>query len=249
MEIEENKDLKGFEPISSDQMYQIENKGESEYSMNKILMMENAGSRIADFLVCEFGDKILDKDIVAVCGKGNNGGDALVAMRHLSGYILSKGISDKRFSLSVNLLCRPNELKTSEVISNWTTTKKIRSINVLTLESNTLAEIQEKIRKADIILDAIFGTGIKGNIDEPYSSIIDCINNRKNNAYILSVDIPSGLNPDTGEIKDNTISADATVTFHRLKHGHVKGASRAGKIVVKKIGIPFETEEGVVNHC
>lgn len=249
MEIEENKDLRGFEPISSDQMYQIENKGESEYSMNKILMMENAGSRIADFLVCEFGDKILDKDIVAVCGKGNNGGDALVAMRHLSGYILSKGISDKRFSLSVNLLCRPNELKTSEVISNWTITKKIRSINVLTLESNTLAEIQEKIRKADIILDGIFGTGIKGNINEPYSSIIDCINSRKNNAYILAVDIPSGLNPDTGEIKDNIISADATVTFHRLKHGHVKGASMVGKIVVKKIGIPFETEEGVVNHC
>ena len=249
MEIEENKDLRGFEPISSDQMYQIENKGESEYSMNKILMMENAGSRIADFLVCEFGDKILDKDIVAVCGKGNNGGDALVAMRHLSGYILSKGKSDKRFSLSVNLLCRPNELKTSEVISNWTITKKIRSINVLTLESNTLTEIQEKIRKADIILDGIFGTGIKGNINEPYSSIIDCINSRKNNAYILAVDIPSGLNPDTGEIKDNIISADATVTFHRLKHGHVKGASMVGNIVVKKIGIPFETEEGVVNHC
>ncbi len=250
MKIEDSiKNIRGFEPISSNQMYQIENKGESEYYMNKILMMENAGSRIADFLLCEFGDKILDKKIVAVCGKGNNGGDALVAMRHLSGYILSKCLPDKRSSLSVNLLCRPNELKTAEAVSNWKITGKINSITTLTLESNTLAEIEENIKKADIILDGIFGTGIKGVISEPFCSIINCINNRKNNAYILSVDIPSGLNPDTGEIKVSTISADATVTFHRLKHGHIKGASVVGKIVVNKIGIPFETEEGVVKHC
>ena len=79
---------KGYEPISSSQMYEIENNGESIYSMKKTLMMENAGSRIADFLIDEFKENILDNSIVAVCGKGNNGGDAMVAIRHLSGYIL-----------------------------------------------------------------------------------------------------------------------------------------------------------------
>ena len=247
MEIKENfKNIRGFEPISSNQMYQIENIGEAEYFMKKVLMMENAGSRIADFLLSEFGEKIIDKCIVAVCGRGNNGGDALVAMRHLSGYILSTNLSEKPPVFSVILLSKPNELKTSEAISNWKIIEKISSISTLTLESSTLEEMEEEIKKSDIILDGIFGTGIKGDINEPHSSIINLINSRKNNVYVLSVDIPSGLNPDTGEIKEMTVSADATITFHRPKHGHINAASVVGKLVVKKIGIPYETENGVV---
>lgn len=249
METKENLDsIKGFEPISSDQMYQIENNGENEFSMKKILMMENAGSRIADFVISEFGDTILNKSIIAVCGKGNNGGDALVAMRHLSGYILAKNLSEKPPQLAVILLCSPNDLKTSEAISNWKIIEKIDSIKTYTMKSCTLEDIKERIKTSDIILDGIFGTGIKGNINEPYSSIISFINTRKGNSYVLSVDIPSGLNPDTGEIKDKTIIADTTITFHRPKHGHFNnGASVIGKLIVKKIGIPFETERGVVN--
>jgi NAD(P)H-hydrate epimerase len=240
------KSVSGFEPISSDQMYQIENIGEREYSMKKILMMENAGSRIADFLISEFGDEIMNKSIVAVCGKGNNGGDAVVAMRHLSGYILSKIAPEKSPLLSVVLLCSPNDLKTSEAHSNWSIIEKIRSVSTLTLESSTIEEVKNRIKDSDIILDGIFGTGIKGEINEPYSSIIDFINSRKGNSYILSVDIPSGLNPDTGEIKDKTIIADTTLTFHRPKHGQMNSPSVVGKLIVKKIGIPYETERGVV---
>ena len=242
------KSVNGFEPISSDQMYQIENIGEREYSMKKILMMENAGSGIADLLISEFGDDLLNKSIVAVCGKGNNGGDALVAMRHLSGYILSKNLSKKPPHLAVILLCDPNDLKTSEAVSNWKIIEKIDSVKKYTLKSFTLEETKERIKNSDIILDGIFGTGIKGNIDEPYSSTIDLINTRKSKSYILSVDIPSGLNPDSGEIKDKTINADMTITFHRPKHGHFNGASVVGKLIVKKIGIPFETERGVVKY-
>jgi len=249
METEENfKSIRGFEPISSDQMYQIENIGESEFSMKKILMMENAGSRIADLLVSEFGNEIINKSIIAVCGKGNNGGDALVAMRHLSGYILSKNLSETIPKLTVVLLCNPIDLKTSEAISNWNIIRKINSVNTYTLESSSLDEIKERIKKSDIILDGIFGTGIKGEINEPYSSIIQFINTRKNNSYILAVDIPSGLNPDTGEIKDKAIIANTTLTFHRPKHGHLNGASAVGKLIVKKIGIPYETEKGVVKN-
>jgi NAD(P)H-hydrate epimerase len=229
-------------------MYKIENIGEAEYFMKKILMMENAGSRIADFLLSEFGDQIINKSIVAICGSGNNGGDALVAMRHLSGYILSTNLSEKPPRLSVILLSKPNELKTSEAISNWKIIEKISSVSTLTLESKTLEEMEEEIKKANIIIDGIFGTGIKGNINEPHYSIINLINNRKNETYVLSVDIPSGLNPDTGEIKEKTVIADATLTFHRPKHGHLNNDSVVGKLVVKKIGIPYETERGVVKQ-
>jgi NAD(P)H-hydrate epimerase len=237
---------KGYEPISSSQMYEIENNGESIYSMKKILMMENAGSRIADFLIAEFNENILDNPIVAVCGKGNNGGDALVAMRHLSGYIPTRNKSDKKINLSVILLCSPEELKTTESILNWQIISKIESIRKFTLESNSITEIEDEIKKSSIILDGIFGTGIKREIKEPYSKVIEIVNCKKETTFILAVDIPSGLDPDSGKINDKAISADATITFHRPKHGLLKNPDVVGRLIVKKIGIPFEAERGMV---
>ncbi|MBA2267206.1 MAG: NAD(P)H-hydrate epimerase [Nitrosopumilus sp.] len=236
---------KGYEPISSSQMYQIENNGDSIYSMKKILMMENAGSRVADFLIDEFKENILNKSIVAVCGKGNNGGDALVAIRHLSGYILARNKSDNKINLSVILLCRPDELKTPESILNWQIISKMESIRKFNLESNNITEIEDEIKKSSIILDGIFGTGIKREIKEPFSKVIETINYKKGTTFILAVDIPSGLDPDSGKIIDKAISADATITFHRPKHGLLKNLEIVGRLIVKKIGIPFESEKGV----
>lgn len=236
---------KGYEPISSSQMYQIENNGDSIYSMKKILMMENAGSRVADFLIDEFKENILNKSIVAVCGKGNNGGDALVAIRHLSGYILARNKSDNKINLSVILLCRPDELKTPESILNWQIISKMESIRKFTFESNSITEIEDEIKNSSIILDGIFGTGIKGEIKEPFSKVIETINYKKGTTFILAVDIPSGLDPDSGKIIDKAISADATITFHRPKHGLLKNLEIVGRLIVKKIGIPFESEKGV----
>ena len=236
---------KGCEPISSSQMYQIENNGDSIYSMKKILMMENAGSRVADFLIDEFKENIQNNSIVAVCGKGNNGGDALVAIRHLSGYILARNKSNNKSNLSVILLCRPEELKTPESSLNWQIISKMESVRKFTLESNDITEIEDEIKKSNIIMDGIFGTGINGEIKEPFSKVIDAINYNKGTSFILAVDIPSGLDPDSGKILDKAISADATITFHRPKHGIVKNLEMAGKLIVRKIGIPFESEKGV----
>jgi len=236
---------KGYEPITSSQMYQIENNGDSIYSMKKILMMENAGSRVADFLIDEFKENILNKLIVAVCGKGNNGGDALVAIRHLSGYILARNKSNNKINLSVILLCRPDELKTPESILNWQIISNMESIRKFTIESNNITEIEDEIKNSSIILDGIFGTGIKGEIKEPFSKVIETINYRKGTTFILAVDIPSGLDPDSGKIIDKAINADATITFHRPKHGLLKNLEIVGRLIVKKIGIPFESEKGV----
>ena len=237
---------KGYEPISSSQMYEIENNGESIYSMKKTLMMENAGSRIADFLIDEFKENILGNSIVAVCGKGNNGGDALVAIRHLSGYIHARNESNSKINLSVILLCSPEDLKTAESILNWQIISKMKSIRKFTLESNNITEIENEINQSSIILDGILGTGIKREIKEPFSKMIQTINDKKGTTFILAVDIPSGLDPDSGKIIDKAISADATITFHRPKHGLLKNPELVGKLIVKKIGIPFESEKGVV---
>ena len=95
-------------------------------------------------------------------------------------------------------------------------------------------------------MDGIFGTGIKREIKEPFSKVIETINYEKGTSFILAVDIPSGLDPDSGKIIDKAISADATITFHRPKHGLLKNFGDVGKLIVKKIGIPFESEKGVV---
>ena len=78
------------------------------------------------------------------------------------------------------------------------------------------------------------------------TKVIETINDKKGTTFILAVDIPSGLDPDSGKIIDKAIRADATITFHRPKHGLLKNPEIVGKLIVKKIGIPFETEKGVV---
>jgi len=76
--------------------------------------------------------------------------------------------------------------------------------------------------------------------------VIETINDKKGTIFILAVDIPSGLDPDSGKIIDKAIRADATITFHRPKHGLLKNPEIVGRLIVKKIGIPFEAEKGVV---
>ena len=245
---------KEFEPITSQQMYTIENNGESICGMKKLLMMENAGSRISDYLLNKFNDDILHKKIVTICGLGNNGGDAVVANRHLSGNIFAKhlknnnnnDIKKSKTNLSLILLGNPKSLKTEEAKTNWEIIEKLESINKIIYDENNLTEIENEIEKADIIIDGLFGTGISSTIKNPFSSIIDKINLQKTNSFILSVDIPSGLNPNTGEIYDISVKPHATITFHRIKQGLLKNSENSGEIIPVKIGIPIEAEKDVM---
>jgi len=103
-------------------------------------------------------------------------------------------------------------------------------------DSSTLKALKETL-KPDVIIDALLGTGVRGRIREPESSAIDLIN--ESGAFVLAVDVPSGLNPDTGEC-DKAVHADLTVTFHRAKPGLLKNESKSyvGELVVADIGIP-----------
>jgi NAD(P)H-hydrate epimerase len=103
---------------------------------------------------------------------------------------------------------------------------------------------KNKISDSDIIIDGIFGTGIKGEIREPFSSAIDLIN--ASNAYVVAVDIPSGLDPNYGTFHQKCVKANATVTFHRIKKGLTAKKDYTGKVHLEKIGIPVEAEQGVL---
>ncbi len=225
------------EPITSDQMYAIEQNGHSIIGMRRFLMMENAGHGVADFVVRRFKN-LKNKKIVTVCGTGNNGGDGFVASRHLAGY---------GAKVTVILLGSPSSLRSEEARLNWSIIEKMDSIELI-FGKDLTPHINDRIAYADIILDGIFGTGIKGEIRQPYASAIDAIN--KSKAYTLAIDVPSGFDPNTGQIHKKCIMADATITFHRLKVGLAeKKKSKkkyTGPISVERIGIPPEAEKGVI---
>jgi NAD(P)H-hydrate epimerase len=221
--------------ITSDQMYKIEENGHNLLGMHRAYMMENAGHGLADFIVTKFNTNLKGKAIVSICGSGNNGGDAFVASRHLSGYHDAK--------VTVILLGFPADLRTEESKINWGIIENMDSIE--TIFGNEINDkIKRKISKANIIIDGIFGTGVKGEIRDPHASVIELVN--KSRAYVVSVDIPSGMDPNTGEVRDSCVKANATVTFHRMKIGLVNNRKYTGLIHLERIGIPQEAERGVV---
>jgi len=215
--------------ISADRMREIEEKAHN-MGMLRVFMMENAGSGIAEHILTKF-KKLGKKRILVIAGTGNNGGDAFVAARHLAYYDAN---------VTVILLGSPADLNTEEAQINWKILERMNSIDII-LAKEVSKELVKMINNANVIIDGIFGIGIKGKIREPHSSIIDAINRSK--AYKVAVDVPSGLDPDTGQIHDKCVKADATVTFHRMKKGLASKKSVCGKIIVEPIGIPPDAEQ------
>ena len=213
--------------ITVKQMMQIEENSHRMGFLRKF-MMENAGASAVRRLQEKF-ENLSSKNILVFAGLGNNGGDAFVIARHLA------GCGSK---VTVVLLGSPEKIKTEESSWNWQILKKMNSIKLI---------IGEKVSfepTADIIVDGILGTGISGTIREPYASAIKVINDAS--AFKLAVDVPSGLDPDTGNTSNIYVMADVTVTFHKMKVGMPKRKDVCGQIFVEKIGIPPEAEEGVL---
>jgi NAD(P)H-hydrate epimerase len=218
-------------------MYKIEENAEANFGVRRMYMMENAGHGLADFIkskMDETNTKVVGKRIVAVCGGGNNGGDAMVCMRHLS--------YNPEAKYTVLLLIDPRDLRTDEARENWAILKRLDSVELLW--SNKIDQIKSKILDSDILIDGILGTGVSGTIREPHSSAIEYIN--KSGAYIFSVDIPSGLDPNSGQVHDKCVKANATVTFHRIKKGLLNNEKYSGHIHLEHIGIPREAERGIL---
>jgi len=211
-------------------MMQIEENGHQMGFLRKF-MMENAGAGATKRLVEKFGD-VKSKNVLVFAGLGNNGGDGLVIARHLAGH---------GSSVTVFLLGEPDNIRSEECSWNWNLLEKMKSIKSLTGGN---FELLNNLDKFDIIIDGILGTGISGEIREPQASAITFIN--KSNAFKLSVDVPSGVDPDTGNKNSPHVTADMTVTFHRMKVGMPKRKDVCGEIFVEKIGIPPEAEIGVL---
>ena len=213
--------------ITVEQMYNIENKGHDMGFLKKF-MMENAGAAAVRRLIEKFGN-VESKNILIFVGLGNNGGDGLVMARHLAGHTAN---------VTVLLLGTPDKIKTEESSWNWSILEKMPSVKLIS--GNTF----DFDFKPDIIIDGILGTGITGEIREPYASAINYIN--KTNCFKFAVDVPSGLDPQTGETANIYTKCDMTITFHKMKQGIPKRKDLTGDLFAEKIGIPPEAEEGIL---
>ena len=186
---------------------------EKESGIPRAVLMENAGKAVYESIKQRFDLK--DKRILVICYHGNNGGDGFVAARHLSD------------GAETDLLFIGDENKMrKEALSNF---KKIEHNDRIQILPNEEIDFNGY----DVIVDAILGIGIKGRLNREISAIIDDVN--KSRAFKVSIDIPTGLDPDTGEIVDKCVNADLIVTFHDIKKGIEKFED---KVVVADIGLP-----------
>lgn len=182
------------------------------FGLSRMLLMENAGRGVAEEI-----EKRFERCKVQIfAGGGNNGGDGFVAARHLNG-----------FEVEIYLLSSP---KTELAVKNLEICQKAG----IPVFSGLPDEVD-----ADVVLDAMLGTGVRGKLREPYSTAVEMIND--SDGFKMAVDVPTGLNPDTGDYEE-AVRADLTVTFHKAKPGLLEAREICGEVVVKKIGIPAEFE-------
>ncbi len=201
-----------------------------------VQLMENAGAVVAQHV----REKLESGRVLFITGRGNNGGDAFVAARHLAG---SSG-----YTVKLILLGKARDIGTKEAIHNFSLLRFSRvQVLEITDSSQLETEASDWCSEADLLVDAIFGTGVKGKIKEPESEAIDLIN-REGTAGkpVISVDIPSGLDPDGGNF-EKAVRAGLTVTFHRMKTGLLseKAKEYTGMIKVAEIGIVADAEQYV----
>lgn len=196
--------------ISTEEMRDLENN----CGISRLQLMENAGRGIYNALKDRFPN-IKDKKILIAAYHGNNGGDGFVAAR----YLCEEAETDILF------------------IGDEEKFKEEAEINFKKIENNERIQLlvdpeQVDFNEYDIIIDALLGTGSSGEVKEPIASVIEEIN--KSSAFKVAVDIPSGINPDTGENADKAVNADLILTLHDIKQGLEKFKD---KTVVVDIGI------------
>lgn len=203
------------------QVSEIDRRATGEFGVPSIVLMENAGRGATEVLMRLNVER---KPVLVVCGKGNNGGDGFVIARHLD---------NQGWPVTVHLAANPNELRGDAAIN----------FEIVRRSGIAICELPASID--GWIVDALFGTGLAGPIKPPLDHIIEWINH--SGSRVLAVDIPSGLDCDTGAPLGPTVRADHTVTFVALKAGFVNSAAKEwlGKMHVFDIGAPRKLIEQV----
>lgn len=205
-------------------MKEIDRRAIEEWGLNGLVLMENAGRAVVDSITEELGSPA-GRRFTVVCGKGNNGGDGFVVARHLA---------NRGAEVTCLLLGKIAELR-----GDARTNAEILSRSGLAIHEMSDAEALDRtLTPAPVIIDAIFGTGLSSAPRGIFARAIDTIN--RSGAYIVSIDCPSGVDTDTGQVFAPAITADLTVTMCLPKYGLIlyPGKLHTGKLRIADIGIP-----------
>jgi len=210
---------------SVEEMRELDKKAFEKFGIKEEILMENAAGAAYFVILGEIGVK--GKNFVIFSGPGNNGGDGLALARKLYS---SKG------DVKVYLLSEPEKFKGASR-TNYEILLKI-GIKIEDIKEDALEEIKKDVEKADLVIDAIFGTGLKKEVEGRYADIINLVNSHARK--VLSIDIPSGINGDTGKIMGVCIKADYTVSFGLPKIGNIlyPGFEKCGKLYISHISFP-----------
>ncbi len=212
---------------TAEEMQELDRKSIEIYRIPGIVLMENAGRGAAEVISGTFPD-IRSKKIAVIAGKGNNGGDGFVIAR----YLLNQGNL-----VRVYLLTDPKGLR-GDAETNFNIFHRMRGEVVPVPSSKDYIKVKRDIEKFDILIDGIFGTGLDAEVRGYYREVIDHLNTIQK--PMVAIDIPSGLDADTGKPLGTAVRATLTITFGLPKIGHLipPGIDYAGKVKVIDIGIP-----------
>ena len=207
------------------QLRELDRRAIDDFGVPGIVLMENAGRGAAEVLL-RLGVR---GRVVICCGKGNNGGDGFVIARHLA---------NRSVPVQALLFCPPEELTGDAAINQRIVARLKLPLTVFAGAELALPAVARELAAAEWVVDALFGTGLRGAVRSPLDRVIEAINACP--ARVLAVDIPSGLDCDTGQPLGATVRAAHTATFAAWKVGFANPEARAwlGKVHLVDIGVP-----------
>ena len=220
--------------LTATQMREVDRLTTERFGVPSLQLMENAGSGTVEFLEAQFGD-LFKRKIVVLCGKGNNGGDGLVAARLLK----RQGAQPKVF-----LFAAPDALRGDAAVNLKRWQEASGELQVVTAAAEW-EQAKSTLAAADIVLDALLGTGLSGPVEGLLRGVIEDVNRLPRTVQVVAVDTPSGLPSDLTDGGGPVVRADYTVTFTAPKVGQLvsRDCDCVGKLLVRGIGTPPELLE------
>ena len=205
------------------EMRDMDHRAIEEYGITQEILMENAGQASYFTILKEFGVK--NKNFVFFCGVGNNGGDGLVVARK----IYSNGGKVTVFILGDRSKFKGAAKQNFDIVNK---------LQIKMIDLQDVSSALETVKESDAIIDAIFGTGLDREIKGQYKDVVSIIN--ASHKTVFSIDIPSGINGDTGQVMGTAVKADYTTTFGLPKIGNLlyPGFELGGKLYVTHISFP-----------
>jgi NAD(P)H-hydrate epimerase len=220
--------------VTAGEMQEMDRQTIENHGIPGLELMENAGRGATLALLAQFGDRV-KAGVGIICGKGNNGGD---------GFVIARYLAEKGINVGVYLLARTAAVK-GDAAANL---KRLSALNLPVNEipdEDTFLKTKSSLSRYGLIVDAILGTGLTSEVKGFFKTVINFINST--GIAVFAVDIPSGLNSDTGQPCGTCIRAQGTATFALAKIGHFTypGAEYTGKLEIIDIGIPQSVVQDV----